>query len=262
MVVDCFTFFNELELLELRCEELKGVVDRHFLVESPTTFSGKPKPLYYEENALLFKKYPITQVVVELPHKGELINYQPWTNDHASRMLGFNQVVSLLDDNDQVLISDVDEIPRSSLILKSPDTVVYMQRTFTYWLNYQSPEIWRGTIQMPAEKLRRLGGMAAYSYRWTWAHQNETAPVHLGDAGWHFSYQGGIKRIQEKLVAAAHVEYSGEYFTDPVRMAEKFKTGEDLFDRPKEGFHLVPIDDTYPRYLREHPERFAHMICS
>lgn len=32
MIFDCFTFFNELELLELRLHELAGVVDKFVLV--------------------------------------------------------------------------------------------------------------------------------------------------------------------------------------------------------------------------------------
>lgn len=256
MIFDCFTFFNELELLELRCEELSGVVERHFLVESPTTFAGRPKPLYYTENATLFKKYPITPIVVELPHKGDLKSPQPWTNDHMSRTLGYANVVDMLSDEDLLLISDVDEIPRASRVLDALDEefVLFLQRTYSYYLNYQSPEVWRGTVRMPVKRVRELTGMGAYHYRWS-------DPMYwLEDAGWHFSYQGGIKRVQEKLLAAAHVEYSGGYYTDPTRMADKFKTGGDLFDRPKEGFHQVPIDESYPRYLREHEDRFAHMI--
>jgi beta-1,4-mannosyl-glycoprotein beta-1,4-N-acetylglucosaminyltransferase len=42
-LIDAFVFGTELDLLEIRLEELKGVVDRHILVESTVTFTGKPK---------------------------------------------------------------------------------------------------------------------------------------------------------------------------------------------------------------------------
>lgn len=257
MVVDCFTFFNELELLELRCEELLGKVDCHFLIESPTTFAGKEKPLLYVKNALRFRKYPIMPLVVELPFKGDLDRNQAWSNDHSSRILGYEQVASHLQDDDIVLLSDVDEIPRGSRIMDSPEEeiVTFNMRTYTYWLNYQSPEVWVGTSRMSVKKLKELGGQQAYHAGW---HHG----IRLDDAGWHFSYQGGIRRIQDKLRSAAHIEYGGEFYTNPVRMAEKFKDGSDLFDRDKDGFHEVPIDDSYPVYLREHPERFPGMICS
>lgn len=50
MIIDCFTFFNELDVLEIRLRELDGVVDRFVLVEATLTHQGKPKPLLYAEN--------------------------------------------------------------------------------------------------------------------------------------------------------------------------------------------------------------------
>ena len=50
MIYDCFPFFNELELLEMRLHELSGVVDKFVLVEATRTFTNKPKPLYFQEN--------------------------------------------------------------------------------------------------------------------------------------------------------------------------------------------------------------------
>ncbi len=42
MIYDCFTFFNELELLEVRLHELSGVVDKFVLVETTQTFTSRP----------------------------------------------------------------------------------------------------------------------------------------------------------------------------------------------------------------------------
>lgn len=261
MIADCFTFFNELELLELRCEELKGIVGCHFLIESPTTFAGKPKPLYFVKNRARFAKYPILPILVNLPYSGDITREQAWQNDHSARKLGYEQVASLLHDDTTVLISDVDEIPRASMIMDFPDQiVVFLQRCYTYYLNWQSSEEWRGTIRMPVAKLRQLGGMSAYAHRWSWQHHNGEPVLYLKDAGWHFSYQGGTKRVQDKLQAAAHTEYGGEFYTDPVRLAEKFASGEDLFDRQQDGFHKVPIDETFPEYLVNHQDRFKDLI--
>ena len=49
-VYDCFQFFNELDILYLRMNILKDVVDYFVISESTVTFSGDPKPLFYEEN--------------------------------------------------------------------------------------------------------------------------------------------------------------------------------------------------------------------
>ncbi len=46
MTYDCFTLFNELDLLEIRLSILDEYVDYFVLCESVETFSGKRKPLY------------------------------------------------------------------------------------------------------------------------------------------------------------------------------------------------------------------------
>ena len=57
MVIDTFMFYTELDMLEFRLKELNSVVDKFVLVESTKTFVGNDKPLYFEENKSLFKKY-------------------------------------------------------------------------------------------------------------------------------------------------------------------------------------------------------------
>ena len=57
MIFDCFTFFNELELLELRLELLSTVVDRFIIVEASKTHSGLGKPFYFEENRARFSRF-------------------------------------------------------------------------------------------------------------------------------------------------------------------------------------------------------------
>ena len=50
MIYDCFQFFNELDILNLRLHIMSPIVDKFVISEATTTFSGLPKPLYYEEN--------------------------------------------------------------------------------------------------------------------------------------------------------------------------------------------------------------------
>ena len=54
---DIFTFFNELELLEIRLNILNDYVDYFVLIECTETFSGLKKPLYYNENKNMFERW-------------------------------------------------------------------------------------------------------------------------------------------------------------------------------------------------------------
>ena len=49
-VYDCFPFFNELDVLEIRLKELWDVVDVFVLAESNLSHSGKPKEYIFENN--------------------------------------------------------------------------------------------------------------------------------------------------------------------------------------------------------------------
>jgi len=66
-IFDCFAFFNELDLLEIRLNELDPVVDKFILVESTRTFQKQFKPLYFNENKERFKKFlpKIEHVIVD-----------------------------------------------------------------------------------------------------------------------------------------------------------------------------------------------------
>jgi beta-1,4-mannosyl-glycoprotein beta-1,4-N-acetylglucosaminyltransferase len=79
-VFDGFTFFNELDLLELRLNELAGHVDFFVLVEAPMTFQGKPKPLFYAENQARFAAFrdKIIHLVIDDMPAGD----DAWAREH------------------------------------------------------------------------------------------------------------------------------------------------------------------------------------
>ena len=66
-IFDCFTFSNELDLLEFRLDLLSPVVDQFVIVEAPRTHSGLEKPLVFQENQRRFERHldKITHVVVD-----------------------------------------------------------------------------------------------------------------------------------------------------------------------------------------------------
>ena len=56
-IYDCFNFFNELDLLEIRLNTLYDIVDYFVIIESNLTHSGEVKPFYYEDNKSRFEKF-------------------------------------------------------------------------------------------------------------------------------------------------------------------------------------------------------------
>jgi hypothetical protein len=114
MIYDCFTFFNELELLELRLEELYPVVDYFVIVESDLTFSGKPKPLYLAENLDRFGKYADKIKLVATTADPDV---NSWQREYAQRRdIGYG--LPNARPTDIIMVSDADEIPRRSVVEK------------------------------------------------------------------------------------------------------------------------------------------------
>lgn len=82
MIYDCFIFFNEVELLDLRLRTLKDTVDYFVLAEIDITHSGKKKRYYFDEFKGMFKDYNIIHV------KSDSIKFQdPWQVENAHRNL-------------------------------------------------------------------------------------------------------------------------------------------------------------------------------
>src|SRR4051812_5983866 len=85
MIYDCFTFFNELDLLEIRLNELDPVVDKFVLVEATKTHQGKEKPLYFTMNKSRYEKFlpKIIHVVVDTypDYEGQ----SAWLLEHHQR---------------------------------------------------------------------------------------------------------------------------------------------------------------------------------
>jgi hypothetical protein len=127
---DCFLFNNELDLLEIRLKYLWDVVDIFVIVESDTTFAGKEKPSYFQENIKRFEwaKSKIKHIVrkvdrSEIDFSDESAEASlhhatfRWDIERAQRN---HLEVGVTDakDEDLVILGDVDEIPRKSIVQK------------------------------------------------------------------------------------------------------------------------------------------------
>lgn len=268
MIYDCFTFFNEFDLLEIRLNVLKDVVDRFVLVEATRTHSNQPKPLYFEENKDRYAPFldRITHIVVD-----EYPEYKTsWTYENHQR----NEIRRGLDgcrDEDTVLISDLDEIPSPAAILAHKDTPgikVFEQLFHYYYLNhlYVRRPGWHGTRMLSGRDFRHgLDEVSNYSFcniaelnRGTTANKiraYDGKPL-IRDAGWHFSYLGGLEAIRLKLQSYSHQEHNFERNIDLRNIERRVR-------RAFETHRLLglEIDDAcYPAYLRENWKKYAHLI--
>ena len=114
-IVDVFPFFNELDLLEIRLNVLDPYVDLFIISEATKTFSGLDKPLYYENNKKLFKKFhkKIIHNIVEDTTPPEL---HPFDRDIFQKDNIKKVILENISDGDAIIWSDIDEVPNPEAI--------------------------------------------------------------------------------------------------------------------------------------------------
>ena len=110
-VYDCFTFFNEFELLELRLKALRDVVDYFVIVEANLKHNGEPKDFNLLKRADDFKDFfPKIRYVASDLSKVPFKGVGDWSLENAQRNAIMNGIGDAAED-DLIMISDLDEIP-------------------------------------------------------------------------------------------------------------------------------------------------------
>lgn len=248
-IIHSFTFFNELELLPMKLEELWDVVDYFLLIESPQTYTGIDKTLWFASHADRFTKYreKLLNTAVSFPDR-----YGPWDREREQREFALTYLDAKFKDY-ILLYSDMDEIVSANSIREWLDGLQVPtqleQRMYYYWLNNLMVSdtwcggkiMWRKDITRPLTVIRYDGNLPK-----------------IKNGGWHFSFLGGPERIKQKIVSYAHSELI--HYASAENIDQSLLTGRDIFHRPEIVFSFVPIDGTYPKYLLEHIDAYAHMI--
>lgn len=268
MIYDCFTFNNELDLLDLRLHELSSVVDKHVLVESTNTFTGTPKPLHYKINQKRFHPFlgKIIHVVVDdmenaipatsLPYftpKPFQVNHIPVWSREIHQRNAIKRGLTKCHANDIILISDSDEIPRAKAIKDhrwSDRTAAFKQHAYNYFINCRCSQDWIGTKGTTFGVLRDLEPEQI--------RQTSTFDL-VADGGWHFSFLGGSGAVKAKVRAFSHQEHNQPDYLDNHQLSLNIQNGLDIFKRPFE-YTFTKIDKTYPKYLRTHVSQYAKYL--
>ena len=267
MIYDCFTFFNELDLLDIRLNILNDYVDKFVIVESTKTFTGKDKPLYFAENKERFKEFEskiIHIVVNEFPETDN-----PWVIESIQRNSIEKGLVNCKDD-DTILISDLDEIPIPEYINKYKDIEgikLFEQRFSNYYINCLQADIkiWLlGTKMLSYYDFKHFFDDKTPTFNEAVVeevNQGTTATLirdykkcyHIQNGGWHFRNVGSAEKIREKLKSFSHTEYADESHCSIKVLDKKIKKHK--------GFIILPITDNYfPKYIQENTEKFAKYI--
>ncbi|MEG4851313.1 tetratricopeptide repeat protein [Microcoleus sp. B5-D4] len=278
-IYDCFPFFNEIDILKIRIEELKDVVDKFILVEATKTHSGQLKPLYFKEFIHEFAEYQdqiIHYIVDDMP---EVQNNNRWPLENYQRdCIGLALIELECQDEDIILVSDADEIPRKDKIneaiqlLSNNDFVIFTHDLYAHNLDNLQSEWWCGTLackyknlkQRTATQVRRsdAGNFASDSKAGYINESRNFGHPYIAKGGWSFTWFGTPLSNSYKIQSFAHAEVDDS----DARGVEKLKydicrptlefeaSGEYYFD-------LADIEGKdVPEYLKKNIHRYRHFL--
>ena len=232
-VFDCFPFFNELDILDIRLAELDALVDHFVIVESTLTFTAKPKPLYFADNRKRFDRYAhkiIHVVVDDLP----LDAPTHWIREAYQRDAIMRGLTDARPD-DRIIISDVDEIPKPDMLRRALAFGGLSRRLVAFWCdnyfyrlnlrndahdhrlnprlvtmsNLKSPQAVR-EIPLRFSKRRHLRLLTPLMACRRVSRRLGTLlwPTILWSGAWHFTSIGDVDAINLKFSSFSH---AGEY---------------------------------------------------
>ena len=119
-IFDCFMYFDEDLLLDLRLNILNNFVDRFIIVESNLTHTGNLKKFQFDINKFKNFKHKISYFPLEnLEVNKDLKLKKNWSKYHLVDQSIRNSISEyILDasDDDWIIISDIDELPNPNVI--------------------------------------------------------------------------------------------------------------------------------------------------
>jgi beta-1,4-mannosyl-glycoprotein beta-1,4-N-acetylglucosaminyltransferase len=274
--IDCFLFFQELDLLEIRLRYLYDVVDHFVVFEANQAFSGETKPFVFADNAQRFAPYAdkicyfkldevhhsFDDVCNGLRRKGDSVSLHildiletqshfdrrelHWVLDQYHRECLLYPLEQIAQPDDLILFSDLDELPAPSAIRQAGETgargtlSVFVCDEYDYFLNWFNFRGWPGAIggQWADLKAHSLNDLR----RLVRAGYGAFTGQRIERGGYHFTSCGGLAAVQRKIESWGHQEFNISLVKS--RLQTNILYGRDVFFRGGTALRHVDVEDT------------------
>ncbi len=265
-IYDCFQYFNEEHIAELRFNILNKYVDYFVIVESTVNHQGQPKKLQFNINKYSNFKDKIKYIIVDdtpenikKPHEGG----ESLVEQHQRNSL--MKVLNNAHDDDIIILSDVDEIPdlEKLKLFDKKKIAVFSQKMFMYKLNLLNLDEsgWHGSKICLKKNLKSPQWLRDLKFKrypfWRIDKPRNIQIIEKG--GWHFAYLQNPENISKKIKSFAHGEFNKDELVDISNIKEKIKKGADIFNR---GYKIekVEIDENFPEFIQKNKEALKDWI--
>ena len=229
-IIDCFLFYNELDMLEFRLTELNEHVDYFFILDSDFDFAGNKKDSIFELNKNRFDSWKEKIIRIDCPELTiELFNqintekypqYKNLSTDIINKdNIIFYMMIKLietlpqleLDFEDIIMFSDIDEIPDFTTLDLIGDyllfnSVILRQKKFFWTTKYIDKDLSFGTSCHQYTRIARNPLVLDHFYK-VKSNKKFSNNTFL-DSGWHFSHFEDLGNLHKKLELINNREYS------------------------------------------------------
>ena len=256
-IYDCFSYWDEDLLLDLRLNILNNYVDYFVIIEGNKTWQNNPKKLKFDINRFSNFKKKIIYIPVEDMPGGD----DPYLRENFQRNCMLRGLKSASEE-DVIIISDLDEIPDPKKINNFDPKkrfAVFKQKHFYYKLNLQSENhpYWYGSricvkryLKSP-QWLRNL----KFKKRPFWRLDKFRLNNIIEDGGWHFC---NLKTAEQLLYKYKNLCETNDpyHFKEKIdlkylqlnEIKTRISKGKDIIGR-KDNFIKIEMDESYPDYI-------------
>ncbi len=268
-LVDCFMYFDEDLVLEIRLNTLNELVDEFIIAEATRDHAGREKKLNFKiENFIKFKSKIKYIVVDDMPIHVKS-NRKNWHENHIRDQFQRNSLARGYrdyDSEDLIMISDIDEIPDPKKIREfntKNKYACFLQKNFQSKINLLNitDDFWPGTKICQKKNLKSpqwLRNIKTHK-RPFWKLFKDKEPQLIQNGGWHFSFLKNPNSIKNKIISYSHQEFNKEEFTSTENIEKRITERKDLFDRDIK-YEVIQIDKTFPEYIYNNKNKFSNWI--
>ena len=263
-IYDCFQYFDEDYMVDLRLNILNQYVDFFVISESTRTHQGKEKKINFDINKFPKFKDKIKFVVADYKEKINFVKHSGGESPIEQHQR--NSLIEGIKDaspDDLIILSDSDEIPdltKLKTINKMSKFVAFSQQMFMYKLNLQNlnESNWIGskiTKKKYISSMQDLRNLKFKEYPF-WRIDKKNLQIIKG--GWHFSFLQTPEQILNKIKSFSHGEFNGDDINEK-NIEEKILKNQDIFGRDI-ILKKIKIDSNYPKYILENEDKFLKWI--
>jgi beta-1,4-mannosyl-glycoprotein beta-1,4-N-acetylglucosaminyltransferase len=253
-IFDCFLFYNEVELLELRLMELYDTVDYFVIVEANKTFKNNPKPYYFDINKNMYKDYSDKIIHLKYDNPPSSSQQNIWQTEYSQRNFIMEGLKNVAKVGDKIILSDVDEIINSDVIQETKNTngmLALEQKLFYYYVNCKSRNNWQGPC------IADYGSFSVIQQLRKFGRGNAQV---VKDAGWHYTYMGGLERVVTKLNNTSDGHLALSKIKDEKDIENKINNNLNLWGDSNAIYDVVDIEGNAPKSINKFLEKYPHFL--